>query len=150
MADDDDVVDLVGDEPCRLQRLVPHALAEGRRLLAAVRNVREVRYAGDPRIFELLTAPTGNPFVVNVYDDRYGDLDPDFGAGAGYVVVPFGTGDNPHDQFQAVIVDSHGRTLAAGFRTDGSPSGDDRDFALVRLLAGVLSSGFGPSGTPSP
>ncbi len=40
---------------------------------ASVRNVSEVRYGSDPQRYELLTEPTGEPFVVNVYDDRYAD-----------------------------------------------------------------------------
>ena len=43
---------------------------------ASVRNVSEVRYGSDPQRYELLTEPTGEPFVVNVYDDRYAALDP--------------------------------------------------------------------------
>ena len=76
-----------------------------------------------------------------------GQLDLAFGGGDGYVLLPLGVGNNTTDWLQDVIVDSGGRLLAVGFRSDTSVVPENRDFVLVRLLPdGALDPAFGNGG----
>lgn len=73
-----------------------------------------------------------------------GELDTSFAAGAGYVLVPFG---DDNDQALALLRDSQGRLLLAGFETHGPLGDGNRDMAVVRMLPdGSVDAGFGVGG----
>lgn len=87
----------------------------------------------------LLCTSTATPVLAS------GELDPGFGAGAGYRLVEVAAGAGSSGWLRAVQVDSAGRIVAAGFGSDAPD--DDLDFRIARLdAAGNLDPGFGSGG----
>ncbi|MGQ0591609.1 MAG: hypothetical protein ACT4QB_02890 [Gammaproteobacteria bacterium] len=79
-------------------------------------------------------------FAVARYNPD-GNLDPSFGGG-GFRTFLGGSSEGAN----ALVIQSDGKLVAAGFSNAGSP--DDFDFALVRYLPnGSLDTGFGFGGT---
>lgn len=76
-----------------------------------------------------------------------GTLDPGFGGGLGFVQLPLGVGSESDDRLFDIQIDSAGRLLVAGWRSDTSGVEVVQDFALARLLPnGVLDPAFASGG----